>query len=77
MVQAMPWLDWQKPSKSAEVNALAEWLWWLVVDARRQDVVGADVAPDVLEPDEAHESSASPSSSDMIGSPVTSEGTVL
>jgi hypothetical protein len=46
MVQVMPWLDWQAGSKTSEVNALAEWLWWLSVLAPQQKVVGADVTMD-------------------------------
>lgn len=44
MVQVMPWLDWHGASKEAEVATLAEWLWWLAVDAQRQGVEGATVA---------------------------------
>jgi hypothetical protein len=43
MVQTVPWLDWQQASKEAEVHALAEWLWWLAVDAQKQEVPGVNV----------------------------------
>lgn len=51
MVQVMPWLDWQANSKEAEVGALAEWLWWLTVDAQQQGVVGVNVTSDMPEED--------------------------
>jgi hypothetical protein len=46
MVQAIPWLDWQHHAKGADARALAEWLWWLAVQAQQQGVAGATVATD-------------------------------
>jgi hypothetical protein len=46
MVQAIPWLDWRSHIKGEEVRALAEWLWWLAVQAQQEGVVGVHVATD-------------------------------